>query len=62
MVSNELPQDTGAAFQESQSVARMVIDNALLVGNLEPIAFLTSTGKVINIEDAINLKNSPDDI
>ena len=62
MVSNELPQDTSAAFQEAQFVAQMVMDNVLIVGNLEPIAFLSSTGKVANIEDAINLKNRPDDI
>ena len=62
MVSNEIPQDTGAAFQESQSAAQVVTDNALLVGNLEPLDFLISMGKVTNIEDASNLKIRPEDI
>ena len=62
MVSNVLPQDTGAAFQEAQSAAKMVMNNAILVSNLEPLVFLTLTGKVTNIKDASDLKRWPDDI
>ena len=62
MVSNVLPQDTGAAFQEAQSAAKMVMDNAILVSNLEPLVFLTLVGKVANIKDAIDLKSRPEDI
>ena len=62
IVSNELPQDTGAAFQEAQSTARSVNGNILLVGNLETLAFLISTGNVTNIEDASRLKSILDTI
>ena len=34
MVSYELPQDTGAVFQEAQSAAQVVTDNAILADNL----------------------------
>ena len=40
LVSNKLPIDTGAAFQESQEVAKMVTGSALRVENLHPSAFL----------------------
>ena len=62
MVSNVLPQDTGGAFQEAQSAAKMVMDNAILVSNLESSAFITSAGKVANIKDTIDLKSRPDNI
>lgn len=62
MVSNKFSQDTSAAFQEAQSGAQIVVDNAILVGNLEPLAFLTTTGKVANIVDATVLKSRPEGI
>ena len=62
VVSNELLQNTDAAFQEAQSAAQIVMDNALLVDNLELLVFPTSTVKVSDIDDAINLKCSLEDI
>ena len=62
MVSNVLPQDTGATFQEAQSAAKMVMDNVILVSNLEPLVFLTLVGKVANIKDIIDLKSRSEDI
>ena len=62
MISNEFPQDTGASFQEAQSAAQIVVNNVLLVGNLEPLTFLTSTRKIANIEDGTKLKSRPEDI
>ena len=61
MITNEIPQDTGAIFQEAQSAAQIVMENALLVSNLEPLEFLTSTRNVTNIDDLINLKSRPVD-
>ena len=62
MVSNELPQDTGASFQEFQSAAQILLDNALLLGNLELLAFLTLVDKVAHIDNATILKSRPEDI
>ena len=39
----------------------MVVDNALLVGTLELLAFLTSIGNVTKIKDAAILKSRPKD-
>ena len=40
LVSNDLSLDTGATFQEAQSLAKSVIENSLSITNLEPLAFL----------------------
>ena len=62
LVSNEISLDTGAAFQEAQSVAKYVIENSLSITNLEPLAFLTSSGKLVNIDGVSDQKSRPEDI
>ena len=62
LVDNELPLHTGAAFQEAQSATNLIVDNALRVDNLEPLAFLSSAGKVLHIDDVHNLETRPADI
>ena len=37
--SNELPMDTGATFQEAYSASKSITNKALLVENLEQMAF-----------------------
>ena len=53
LVSDELPLDTGAAFQEAQNAAKLIVDKAVTYYNVEPLAFLTSTAKVVNFDDDI---------
>lgn len=62
LISSEILQDTGSAFQEVQSTALQIIDFASLLGNLEPVIFLTSTGKEAKIEDPGDLKKRDEDI
>ena len=62
LVSNELPLDTGSAFQASQSAAKFIMDGIMQVGFLEPIAFMTSTAKVVQIGDPDDLLQRPEDI
>ena len=57
LVSGELSQDTGVAFQEAQSAAQVIVNKAIFIDNLDPVAFLTSIGKVSNIDDVTNLKS-----
>ena len=58
LVSNEPSVDTGAVFQED--VAKSTIDGSLSIANLEPLDFLTSSNKVVKIDDVSDLKNRPD--
>ena len=62
LVSNELPMDTGSTFQEAQYASKSIINQALLMEHLEPMAFLTSTGKTVNVDDVSNLKKRSDNI
>ena len=62
LVSNKLPIDTGAAFQESQEVAKMVMGSALRVENLHPSAFLNSEGKQLKFHPAAMLAERPEDL
>jgi len=40
----------------------MIVDNTLHVDNLEPLSVLSSTGRVINVEDVDDLDRRPVDI
>ena len=62
LISGELPHDTGAAFQEATSAAQYIMDKATMIENLEPVAFLSHTGKEVIIDDANDLKVRPEDI
>ena len=53
LVSDELPLDTRAAFQEAQTAANLIVDKVVTYSNVKPLAFLTSTAKVINFSDDI---------
>ena len=61
-VTDELPLGTGAAFQESQSAAQISIEHVTLIQKLESLAFLTSTGKVTNINNVNDLVSWLDNI
>ena len=62
LVSEELPHNTGAAFQESAATAKSMMDSILNIAHFEPIAFLTSTNKVVKISNPDDLDQRPDDI
>ena len=62
LVSSELPNDTGAAFQESANSAKLIVDSILNVGFLDPVAWLTSGGNDIKIPDPTDLSVRPPDI
>jgi len=62
LVSNELPIDTGTAFQESQEVVKMVTGNALRVENLYPSAFFNLEGKQLKFHPAAKLVERPEDL
>ena len=61
LVANELQLNTGAAFQEAQSAAKTIVDDTLQVENLEPLSFLSSTGKVLTVDDVDDLDKRPAD-
>ena len=62
LVSNELPLDTGSAFQEAESAVKMIVDSTLFMNHLEPLAFLTSTGKGVKVDETEGLEYRPEDI
>ena len=62
LVTNELPLDTGSCFQASQFAAKAIMEDMLKIGYLEPLAFMTSAGKVVQISDPDNLLKHPGDI
>ena len=62
LVSSELPIDTSAAYQESQSASKDILDEILNVNNLEPVSFLTSDGKAVSMMDFPDLEKRPTDV
>ena len=62
MVSNEIPLDTTAAFQETQSASKTVLDSAININNLEPLAFLNSSGSAVSTTDFYDLEKHPANI
>ena len=63
LVSDELPLDTGAAFQEAQTTAKSIVDKVVTYSNVEPLAFLTLTAKVVgSSNDITDLAKRPEDI
>ena len=62
LVTNELPLDTGSCFQASQFAAKSVLEDMLKIGFLEPLAFMNSTGKVVQIDDPNDIMKRPEDI
>ena len=62
LVANELPIDTGSAFQESQTASKLIVDSVLNVEFLEPIAWLSAGGNEVKITDPSDLKGRPADI
>ena len=51
LVSNELPIDTSAAYQEAQAASKSIVDSVLDANNLELLAFLNSTGATVSMID-----------
>ena len=43
-------------------MSKFIADNDISINNLKPLAFVTSEYKVMNIDDAIDLKSRPEDI
>ena len=62
MVSNEIPINSGTAYQEAQSVSKLIVDSVLNPVFLDPLAFLTSAGNEAKILDPMDLKTRPLDI
>ena len=62
LVSNELPIDTSASFQEAQAAAKTIINSVLNPNFLEPVAFLNSVGSEVKIGDPTDLSTRPVDI
>ena len=62
LVSNEIPLDTGADYQESQSVSKAIIDDIISVNNLEPLEFLTAGSKLVHIADGGDLESRPENV
>ena len=63
LVSDELPLDSGAAFQDPQTAAKSIVDKAVTYSNVESLAFLTSTTKIVNFgNDITDLAKRPEDI
>ena len=61
-VSGELPIDTGAAFQASQTATKEVMDSMLSIQHLDPVAFLATKCVTVDIGDPDDLLTRPDDI
>ena len=62
LVSNELPIDSSSSYQEAQAASKVITDSALNVNNLEPLAFLTSTGATVSMAEFDDLKKRPADV
>ena len=62
LVSNELPMYTSAAFQDAQTTSLSILGHCLHVENLEPTAFLSSTGKSVTVDSMIDLSKRPEHI
>ena len=62
LVSQELPLDTGASYQASEAAAKSVIANVCKINILEPLCFLSSSGRTLAITDPDDLDARPDDI
>ena len=62
LVSNELPLDTGAAFQEAERAVKLIVESTLSVNHLERLVSLTSKNKVVRVNKADNLKSRPEAI
>ena len=61
-VSGELPIDTGAAFQATQTSAKEIMDSILSIQYFDLVAFLTANHSTVGIGDPENLINRPDNI
>ena len=62
LIANEVPMDTGAAFQEAQAATTKIMDEVFNVDNLHPSAFLNSDGKTVKFTPTVGLKERPDDL
>ena len=62
LIANEVPMDTGAAFQEAQAATAKIMDEVFNVENLHPSAFLNSDGKTVKFTPTVGLKERPDDL
>ena len=54
--------DTNAAFQEAQTASLSILGHCLHVKNIEFIAFLSSTGKSVTVDNVVDLSKRPEDI
>ena len=62
LVANEIPMDTGAAFQEAQSASKRITGDVFNIENLNPSAFLNSDGKNVKFTPTIRLSERPEDL
>ena len=62
LISSDLPHDTGAAFQEATLAMQDIVNNSIELSNLDPVAFLTHTGKEAYIADPADFSARSEDI
>jgi len=62
LIAQEIPMDTGAAFQEAQAAAKVVTDEVFNICNLHPSAFLNSDGKTLKFAPTVKLSDRPEDL
>ena len=62
LVLTELPMNTGASIQATQSAAKRVMGCLTNIKFLGPIGFINSTNKALQISDPLDLEKRPGDI
>jgi hypothetical protein len=62
LIANEIPIDTGSAFQEAQAATMKIMEDVFNVDNLHPSAFLNLYGKTFKFTPTLGLTEMPDDL
>ncbi len=62
LIANEIPIDTGSAFQEAQAATMKIMEDVFNVDNLHPSAFLNLDGKTVKFTPTEGLAEWSDDL
>ena len=62
LIVNEIPMDTGSAFQEAQAATTKIMEDVFNVDNLHPSAFLNLDGKTVKFTPTLGLAEMPDNL
>ena len=57
LIGNEIPIDTGASYQETQSSSKLIVNSLLNPIFLDPVSFLKSDGDEVKIGDPATRSN-----